>query len=170
MDDITVMKLKTLAKQRDIKDYYKLRKAELIQKLEAHSDVSEQVLTPKLEIPRNTTRSVNTSAVLDDPMLDDKTPVLQPTPSFFAKSIQKIKDFGNWLLDFIPTKPKVVDEALESFKNLIKKLHNMRDTSSQLRESKSALKKFAIQYRVDGNIGLILIYFCLTLSSLLQTL
>ena len=44
----------------------------------------------------------------------------------------------------------MVHEALESFKNLIKKLYNKRDTSFQLRESKSALKKFAIQYRVDG--------------------
>ena len=35
--------------------------------------------------------------------------------------MQKIKDFGNWLLDYIPPKPKVVDEALESFKKLIKK-------------------------------------------------
>ena len=38
----------------------------------------------------------------------------------------------------------MVDEALESFKNLIKKLYNKRDTSFQLKESKSALKKFAI--------------------------
>ena len=59
---------------------------------------------------------MNTSAILDDPILDDKTPVLQPTPSFIVKSIQKIKDFGNWLLDYIPPKPKVVDEALESFR------------------------------------------------------
>ena len=44
----------------------------------------------------------------------------------------------------------MVDEAHESFKNLIKKLCNKRDTSFQLKESKSALKKFAIQYRIDG--------------------
>ena len=150
MDNITAIKLKTLAKQRGIKGYYKLRKAELIQKLEAHSDVKEQVLIPELEIQRNRTRSVNTSAILDDPILDDKTPVLHPTPSFIAKSIQKIKDFGNWLLDYIPRKPKMVDETLESFKNLITKLYNKRDTSFQLRESKSVLKKFAIQYRIDG--------------------
>ena len=56
----------------------------------------------------------------------------------------------NWLLDYIPPKPKVVDEALESFKNLIKKLYIKRDTSFQLKESKSALQKFAIQYRIDG--------------------
>ena len=46
-------------------------------------------------------------------------------------------------------KPKVVDEARESFTNLIKKLYNKRDTSFQLKESKSALKKFAMQYRID---------------------
>ena len=28
--------------------------------------------------------------------------------------MQKIKDFGYWLLDYIPLKPKVVDEVLES--------------------------------------------------------
>ena len=106
MDNITVIKLKTLAKQRGIKYYYKLRTAELIQKFEAYPDVNEQVLIPVLEIPRHTTRSVNISAILDDPILDDKTSVLQPTPNFIAKSIQNIKDFGNWLLDYIPPKPK----------------------------------------------------------------
>ena len=55
MGNITVIKLKTLAKQRGIKGYYKLRKAELIQKLEAHPDFNEQILIPGLEIPRNTT-------------------------------------------------------------------------------------------------------------------
>ena len=92
----------------------------MIKKIEDHPDVNEQVLIPGLKIPRNTTRSVNTSAILDDPILYDITPVIQPTQFVFAKSIQKIKDFGNWLLDYIQSKPKVVDEALESFKNLFK--------------------------------------------------
>ena len=120
MDNITVIKLKCLAEERGIKGYYKLRKADLIQKLEAHPDVNEQVLIPGLLIPRNTTRSVNTSAILDQPILDDNTPILQPTPQFIAKSMQNIKDFDNWLLDYIPPKENV-DDALESFKNLIKK-------------------------------------------------
>ena len=46
LNNITVIKLKTLAKQRGIKGYCKLTKAELIQKLEAPSDVNEQVLIP----------------------------------------------------------------------------------------------------------------------------
>ena len=108
-------------------------KLELIPKFEAHPGVDEQVLIPRLEIPRNTTRSVCTSAILDDSILDDKTPVLQPAPNFIAKRIHKIKDFGEWLLDYIPPKPEVVDEALESFMNLIKKLYNKKDTSFHLK-------------------------------------
>ena len=51
MDNITVIKLKALAKQPGIEGYYKLRKAELIHKLESHPDVNEQVLISGLEIP-----------------------------------------------------------------------------------------------------------------------
>ena len=40
MDNITVIKLKALANQRRIERYYKLRKADVIQKLEAHPDVN----------------------------------------------------------------------------------------------------------------------------------
>ena len=128
MNNITVIDLKALAKQRAIKGYYKLRQAELIQKLEAHSDVNEQVLIPGLEIPRNATRSVNTSAILDQPILGNNTSVLQPTLNFIAKSIQRINDCSNCLLDYIPQKPKMVDEALESLKNLIKKFYSKRET------------------------------------------
>ena len=102
-----------------------------------------------LEIPRNTIGSVNTSAILDQPTPNDITPVLKPTQKFVAKSLQEIKDCWNWLLDYIPPKPKVVDEALESFKNKIIKLYNKRDTSFKQKKSKSGLKKVAIQYRID---------------------
>ena len=83
--------------------------------------------------------------------------------------MQKIKDFGNWLLNYIPPKPKVVDKVFESFKKKIKTMYEKRDTSFQLKESKSALNKFPIQYRIDGSNGYDPESFCLTLSSPLQT-
>ena len=150
MNNITVIELKAITKQRGIEGYYKLRKAELIHKLEALHEINEQVLIPGLEIHRNATRSLNTSAILDGPILDNNTPLLKPTQKFIGKCKQKIKGCWNWFLDYIPPKPKVVDEALESFKNLIKKPYNKRGTFFQLKETKSALKKFAIQYRIDG--------------------
>ena len=87
IENIIVIKFKTLAKHCGIKCYYKLRNAELIQKLEAHPGVNEQVLVPPLDIPRNTIRSVSTSPILDDQILDGKIPVLQPATNFIAKSI-----------------------------------------------------------------------------------
>ena len=150
MNNITVIELKAIAKQHGIEGYYKPIKTELIHKLEALPEVNEQVLIPELEIPRNTTRSVNTSAILD--------PVLKPTQQFIAKSRQNITDCWHWFLDYILPKPKVVDEALESLKNRIRELYSKRDTSFKLQESKSALNKFAIQYQIHGKVGLIMIY------------
>ena len=40
--------------------------------------------------------------------------------------MQKTKDFGEWLLNYIPPKPKVVDKALKSFKNKINKIYEKR--------------------------------------------
>ena len=87
MNNITVIELKAIAKQRGIEGYYKLRKAELIDKLEALPEVNEQVIIARLKIPRNTTRSVNSGAIIDGPILDDNTPVLKPTQKFIAESV-----------------------------------------------------------------------------------
>ena len=119
MNNHTVVQLKAISKERGIRGYYKLRKAELMHALEAVRLVEQK------------------SNIFDEPILNDPTTVLQPTPwrpsnatrkvkqnikNFFTKGMQKIKDFGEWLLNYIPPKPKVVDKVLESFKNKIKKL------------------------------------------------
>ena len=108
--------MKAIAKECGIKGYYKLRKSELIYALEATRLVEQK------------------SNIFDEPISNDPTPILQSTlwgssnivtkvkqniKNFTAKSMQKIKDFGNWLLNYIPPKPNVVDKVLESFKNKI---------------------------------------------------
>ena len=62
MENRTVMQLKAIAKERGIRCYYMLRKAELIHALEA---------TKLLEQKSN---------IFDEPIPNDPTPVLQPTP------------------------------------------------------------------------------------------
>ena len=104
----------------------------------------------------------------DESIPNDPTPVLQPTswrPSnittndkqnieeIITKGMQKIKEFGEWLLNYIPPKPKVVDKVLESFKNQIKIMYEKRDTLFQPTHSKFALKNFAIQYQIKGLNG-----------------
>ena len=63
------------------------------------------------------------SNIFDEQISNDSTPILQPTPwrpsnfaakskqdikNFFTKGMQKIKEFGEWLLNYIPPKPKVL--------------------------------------------------------------
>ena len=64
--------------------------------------------------------------------------------------MQKIKNFGEWLLNYITRKPKVVDKVLDSLKNKIKKIYEKRDSLFQPTHTKSALKNFPIQYRIKG--------------------
>ena len=85
--------------------------------------------------------------IFDEPIPNDPTPVLQPTPwrpsnialknkqniknfaaknmqktkNFFTMGMQKIKDFVEWLLNYSPPKPKVVDKVLKSLKTKLKK-------------------------------------------------
>ena len=44
---------------------------------------------------------------------------MQMTTKFFTIGMQKFKDFGEWLLNYKPPKPKVVDKVLESFQSKI---------------------------------------------------
>ena len=61
---------------------------------------------------------------------------MQKTKNFFTIGMQKIKDFGESLLNYMPPKPKVVDKVLESFKNKIKKFMKRKLVcSNQLRSN-----------------------------------
>ena len=62
MNNHTVVQLKAIAKERGIRGYYKLRKAELIHALEADKLVEQK------------------SNIFDEQIQNDPTPVLQPTP------------------------------------------------------------------------------------------
>ena len=77
----------------------------------------------------------------------------QNTKKIFTKGMQTIKDFGEWFLNYIPSKPKVVDKVVEPFKNKIKKMYEKWDTLFLATQSKSALKNFAIQHRINGLNG-----------------
>ena len=136
MDKYTVVQLKAIAKERGIRGYYKLRKVELIHVLEAARLVEQKI------------------NIFDESIPNDSTPFLQPTPwrpSNITTKVnqnikQKIKNFGEWLLNYIPPKPKLVDN--ESFKNKIKKIYEKRNTLFPPTQSKSALRNFAIQYQI----------------------
>ena len=72
MDNHTVVQLKDIAKERGIRCYYKLQKAELI--------------------ALNATRLVeHTNNIFDESIPNDPTPVLQPTPWRQSNITTKVK-------------------------------------------------------------------------------
>ena len=150
MENYTVEQLKAIAKERGIRGYYNLRKAKMIHALAA----------TRLEEQK--------SNIFDELIPNHPTPVLQATPwrpsnittkvkqninNFFTKGMQQITDFGEWFLIDISPIAKVVDKVLESFKNKIKKMYEKRDSLFQPTPAKSALKNFAIQYRIKVSNG-----------------
>ena len=77
MENYTIVQLKAIAKERDIKGYYKLRKAELMHAFEVTRLVEQK------------------SNIFDEQIPTDPTRILQPTPwrpsNFAVKSKQNIK-------------------------------------------------------------------------------
>ena len=73
MENHTVVQLKAIAKERGVRGYYKLRKAELIHTLEAARLVEQKCNIFAESIP------------------NDSTPVLQPTP-WRPLNVKKTKD------------------------------------------------------------------------------
>ena len=77
MENHTVVQLKAIAKERGIRGYYKLRKAALIHALKATRLVEQK------------------SNMFDEPIPNDPSLVLQPTPSNIAlKNKHNIKNFA----------------------------------------------------------------------------
>ena len=80
MENHTVVQLKAIAKERGIRGYYKLKNSELIHALEATKLVEQK------------------TNIFDEPIPNDPTPVLQPTPwrpsNITTKVKQNIKNFA----------------------------------------------------------------------------
>ena len=101
MENYTVVQLKAIVKERGVRGYYKLRNVELRHALEAAR------LVHKI------------SNIFNESIPNDSTLVLQPTswrPSNVTTKVKqnikrKIKDFGEWLVNYLSPKPKVVDKV-----------------------------------------------------------
>ena len=128
IQDMNVKELKALAKERGIKRYYRLRKAELIESLDTE--------TPPTDAP--TTIMDAPTTIMDAPVPEINKPVLSPTKMENISRVSSlvglakkqadlvkkaINKFADWLINYIPEPiRRTVNTRVEKLKKEIKEI------------------------------------------------
>ena len=159
MEGKSVKELKALAKERSVKGYYKMRKAELIKALnDGHlltlSNVNNQLI-PEVNIP------------IPEPSRITQIKNLASNVAAPVKSV--INRFTGWLLAYIPEPIKnAVNERVESLKERVNSIFGRQEEVGQPnedhqspdedhltpKEHKTAIKGYFKTFRVDGVNGM----------------
>ena len=135
----TVPMLKNLARERGLRGYSRLRKAELIQRLRESRD---QILDQDIDA-----RMANVPFLTPTPYTPPQaTPAPTPSPSSNAVEdliyyLNNVKEIPN----SVSPRPKKLREEIDSIYEWVK--------SFEVRESNSALRNFAKVYTIDGKLG-----------------
>ena len=152
MENFKVKDLKALAKERGIKGYYKLRKAELIQALTPVSDPSQ---------PQN---------IMDQPIPEIDIPILEPSKPANTSKVSQLKNlasnaakpvkreinkFADWIISKVPEPiKKTVNERVNSLKERVNRIFKRYDNLLTPREYKTAIKGYFKTFRVNGVDGM----------------
>ena len=139
----TMKELQVIAKERGLRGYSKLRKAELVAWLEGSKTINQ--------------------LLLDEPVQNISVPILKPTKHEVFTQVgaiennlnSKVNTFADWLLSYVlePIKKKVntrVETLKSQVNSILNKFYKNKPT---FRESKTAIKGFAKQYVIDGIAG-----------------
>ena len=138
-EQMTVPILKNLARERGLRGYSRLRKAELIQRLRAPRDqILDQGIDPRM---------ANVPFLTPTPYTPPQaTPA--PTPSPSSNAVEDLIHYLNNVREI----PKSVSPRLQKLWEEIDIIYEQMK-SFEVRESNSALRNFAKVYTIDGKLG-----------------
>ena len=152
MENLKVKELKDLAKERGIKGYYRMRKAELIEALTPVGDhtqlqnIMDQPI-PEIDIPiLKPSKPANLSKVSQ----------LKNLASNAAKPVKReINKFADWIISKVPEPiKKTVNERVNSLKERVNRIFKRYDNLLTPREHKTAIKGYFKTFRVNGIDGM----------------
>ena len=136
--DMNVKELKALAKERGIKRYYWLRKAQLIESLETETPPTDAPETEIMDAPETEIMNAPETEIMDEPVPEIKKPVLSPTKMENISRVSSlvglakkqadlvnkaIKKLADWLINYIPEPiRRTVNTRVEKLKKEIKEI------------------------------------------------
>ena len=133
----TVKELRTLAKNAGLRGYSRMRKADLVAFLEENYILSRNIL--------------------DAPVPNIGTSILQPTPYVppvpLQKQQQQQQRQQDWSFLDVPQPAPRRSDRLKKLQKNIKELYKQKEKPFEINETKSALNRFATQYKIDGRSG-----------------
>ena len=153
--DMNVKELKALAKERGIKRYYWLRKAQLIESLETETppteapetEIMDATETEIMDAPETEIMDEPVPEIMDEPVPEIKKTVLSPTKMENISRVSSlvglakkqadlvkkaINKFADWLINYIPEPiRRTVNTRVEKLKKEIKEILENKKKLSQ---------------------------------------
>ena len=164
MERQTVKQLKALAKERSIKGYYKMRRAELIEVLTPVNDLID--IGQNLGNIRQPTSNQPSSNIIDQPIPEINIRILRPSnlskvsklknlaSKVAAPLKREINKFADWIISYIPEPiKKTVNKRVDSLKERVNGIFKSHYDLTP-KEHKTAIKGYFKTFRVEGVDGM----------------
>ena len=180
----TMKQMKEIAKQQGVRGYYAMRKAELIDAVKDPVDlldspapyINKPVLLPQspTTIPPSEPRPIPPPrykrwARKRQTLVNIPTGFMKWADDELIKPIkEKVNQVSSWILNHLPESVRPpVKTRLEALKSTISSIYNkIRGSPFKIRETNSAIRRFARQHRIDGRPGIDPDTFLSTVKSL----
>ena len=152
----TVVQLKSMAKERGLNGYSRLRKVDLIQFINDARPIPAPRTIRPIPAPRTLVKPIPTPRTLVKPVPAPRTSrIMEAINSYVKPTLIGIKKAFDWIPKQALNLNSYITKNLNDLIGWAKRPSHWKKKSSlyELKESKSALRKFTMQYTIEGRVG-----------------